>query len=138
LALIGKRLDDTLRHSIAGFSQTVTGRVNKSHGRKNMAEKNSKEDLLKKKFEPISDWKPCKPASGTDGLETYVSDAIDSAQKGLESLMKSVEPLKEQADANVKKMAASLEVTAEQSSKEAREWLAKTLEGLAEKIKPSD
>ena len=100
-----------------------------------MAERNSKEDLLKKKFGPISDW---KPKEQTSGLETFVSDAIDNAQKGLESLIKSVELLTDEADARIKKMATSLESTAGQSSKEAREWMAKTLEGLAEKIKPSD
>jgi hypothetical protein len=103
-----------------------------------MAERNSTEELLQRKFEPISDYKPCKQTSGAEGLESYVSDAIDTAQKGLESLMKSVAPLTDDADAKIRKMAASLESTAQQSSKEGRAWLSKTLEGLAEKIKPSD
>jgi hypothetical protein len=102
-----------------------------------MAEKDTRSDLTKRKFEPFSDWKPAKQSSReTSSLDTVLGETVESAKRSLESLIKIVEPYAEGADVKVKKMAESLESTASKSSKEAREYLAKALETIAEKIKP--
>jgi hypothetical protein len=102
-----------------------------------MGEKDAKSDLLKRKFGPISDWKPATQSSlGSSSLDKILNETVESAKNSLESLVKTLEPLTEGADEKVKKMAASLESTASKSSKEAREYLAKALETIAEKIKP--
>jgi uncharacterized protein with gpF-like domain len=99
-----------------------------------MTENNSNPELLKRKFEPISDWKPAESTSSN--VDKMISEAVKTAQKSLESLGKSLEPYSEEATNKIKEMASSLDGVVGKSSKEARSWLSKTLETLAEKVKP--
>ncbi len=97
----------------------------------------SRSDLLKRKFEPISDWRPAKSEpSIVSGIRSVLSDALEEAQKVKETLEKVLEPFSEDAKKKIKNAASILEETASKSSGEARSFLAKTLEALAEKIKP--
>jgi hypothetical protein len=99
-----------------------------------MTEKNSNSDLLKRKFEPISDWKPAETSSS--GVDKMIGDAVKTVQKNLETLGKTLEPYSDEATNKIKDMASSLDGVVGKSSKDARSWLAKTLETLAEKVKP--
>ena len=89
-------------------------------------------ELWKRKFEPISDWKPAPRTSGNSGggSKSPFDEAFGEAQKAKESLKKILKPISDVAKEKIKEMASK-------SSKEARSFLAKTLESVAEKIKPS-
>jgi hypothetical protein len=93
-------------------------------------------ELWKRKFEPISDWKPASQAWTSDGVKSLLDDALGEAQKAAESLKKRLEPFSDDAKSKIKEMASVLDDVASKSSKEARSFLAKTLESVAEKIKP--
>lgn len=94
-------------------------------------------DLWKKKFEPISDWKPAPQSSeSSGGAKSMFDEAFGEAQKAKDSLMKILEPFSDEAKGKIKEMASVLDDVASKSSKEARSFLAKTLESMAEKIKP--
>lgn len=101
-----------------------------------MGDNDKQSDLLKRKFEPVSDWKPAEQSSG--GVEGAIKEAIKSVQKSLQSLEKQLEPYSEEATTKIKEMTSSLDGVVGKSSKDARSWLAKTLETLAEKVKPDD
>ena len=94
-------------------------------------------ELWKRKFEPISDWKPAPQTSGNSGgSKSLFDEAFGEARKAKESLKKILEPFSEKAKGKIKEMASALDEVAGKSSKEARSFLAKTLESIAEKIKP--
>ncbi len=94
-------------------------------------------ELWKRKFEPISDWKPAPQTSGiSNGAKSLFDEAFGEAQKAKESLKKILEPFSDEAKGKIKEMASVLDDVASKSSKEARSFLAKTLEAVAEKIKP--
>jgi hypothetical protein len=104
-----------------------------------MNEKSSKSELLKRKFDPVSDWKPAsETARGCGGRKSFFQETLEEAQKRGESFGKTLEPFTEDAKAKIKELAVFLEETAGKSSNEARSFLAKTLESLAGKIKPGD
>jgi len=96
-----------------------------------MAERTPGEELWKRTYEPISDWKPARPAGGS-----VIGGAVNEVYKAKESLTKLLEPLSEDAKEKVKEVARIVEDLAGRSSREARSLLAKTLETIAEKIKP--
>ncbi len=99
---------------------------------------NQESELWKRKFEPISDWKPAPQSSGdSGGSKSLFDDVLSEAQKARESLKKVLEPFSDDAKGKIKEMASVVEDVATKSSKEARSFLAKTLESVAEKIKPS-
>ena len=93
-------------------------------------------ELWKRKFEPISDWKPAPQTSRDSGAKSLFEDVLGEAQKARESLKKALEPFSDDAKGKIKEMASVMEEVASKSSKEARSFLAKTLESVAEKIKP--
>lgn len=90
-----------------------------------MAEDKSRSELLKRKFEPVSDWRPAKAMTLTDRIKSSVSEAIEDAQE-----------LTEDAKVKIGKAASLVEEVAGKSSKEARSFLSKALATLADKIKP--
>ena len=88
-------------------------------------------ELWKRKFEPISDWKPApQPSGNSGGSKSPFDEAFGEAQKAKESLKKMLKPFSDVAKGKIKEIASK-------SSKEARSFLAKTLESVAEKIKPN-
>ncbi len=94
-------------------------------------------ELWKRKFEPITDWKPAPQTFGNSGSSKSLFDeAFGEAQKAKESLKKMLEPFSDRAKGKIKETASMLDEVASKSSKEARSFLAKTLESVAEKIKP--
>jgi hypothetical protein len=96
-----------------------------------------KEELLSRKHEPFTDWQPAKEQSDvTQGLKNLLNDTVDQAHKTKEALEKKLEPFTEEAGAKIKEFATLIEDVASKSSKEARSFIAKTLETVAQKIKP--
>lgn len=98
-----------------------------------MSEKDPLSEILGRKFGPVSDW---KPASQGGSVGQGLKSILDEAQKGMESIEKLLDPFAEDAKAKIRGAAATLEDVAAKSSKEARSFLAKALEAVAEKIKP--
>ncbi len=90
-------------------------------------------DLLKRKYEPFTDYRPADEGSA---LKALWNDTVEQAQKGKEALEKKLEPFTEDAGVKIKEFASLIEDVASKSSKEARSFLAKTLEAVAQKIKP--
>lgn len=88
-----------------------------------MTEQNSTEDLLKRKFEPFSDWRPA--SSGRRSVASIV-DAVSEA----------FEPYTKDLQVKVKDLATSLEDVASKSSTDARGYLADAFESLAKKLRP--
>lgn len=102
-----------------------------------MSDEKFRSELLMRKFEPVSDWKPAgEKADITQTLKSIFNETVEQAQKRKESLEKALGPLTDDAWTKIKDMAALMEDTTVKSSKEARSFLAKTLEAMAEKIKP--
>jgi len=96
-----------------------------------MSEKSQGQELWKRKYEPFSDWRPA-PSS----YKSVIEDSLKEAQKLKDTLKKTLEPFAEDAMGKIKEMASVLEEVASKSSIETRVFLAKTLESIAEKIKP--
>ena len=88
-------------------------------------------ELWKRKYEPFSDWKPASTSS-----RSVLDDPLGEAQRLTESLRKTLEPLAGEAKGKILEMASVVVEVAGKSSNETRSLLAKTLESLAEKIKP--
>ncbi len=93
-------------------------------------------ELLKRKFEPVSDWRPVKQASLADRFRSTVGETVGDAQKRMEALEKALEPLTEDAKTRMREAASLVEEAASKSSKEARTFLANALQTLADKVKP--
>jgi len=94
-------------------------------------------ELWKRKFEPITDWKPAPQTFGNSGgSKSLVDEEFGEAQKPKGSLKKILEAFSDEAKGKIKEMASVLDEAASKSSKEARSFLAKTIESVAEKIKP--
>ncbi|MBI4962700.1 MAG: hypothetical protein HY913_05425 [Desulfomonile tiedjei] len=88
-------------------------------------------ELWKRKYEPFSDWRPASTSS-----KSVLEDPLGEAQRLTESLRKTLEPLAGEAKGKILEMASVVVEVAGKSSNETRSLLAKTLESLAEKIKP--
>jgi hypothetical protein len=94
-------------------------------------------ELLKRKFEPVSesrrgtDWNDI-----TQTLRSLFNETLEQAQIRKEALEKSMGPLTDETVAKIKDMASFVEETATKSSQEARSFLARVLEAMADKIKP--
>lgn len=94
-------------------------------------------ELLKRKFEPISDWRPAgQKADLGQTLRSVFGETMEQAQKRREALEKALGPLAGEASAKIRDFASFLEEKADKSSREARSFLAKTLEAMAERLKP--
>jgi hypothetical protein len=96
-----------------------------------MNQKSEGSDLWKRKYEPFSDWRPATTSS-----RSLLEDSLREAQNLKETLKNTLEPLAGDAKVKIKEMASVLEEVASKSSKETRSFLAKSLESIAEKIKP--
>jgi len=94
-------------------------------------------ELLMRKFEPVSDWKPAgKKSDITQTFKSIFNETLEEAQKRKEVLERALGPMALEAWTKIQDMAGFLEDTTIKSSKEARSFLAKTLEAVAEKLKP--
>ncbi len=90
-----------------------------------------------RKFEPVSDWKPAREGSDiTQTFKSIFNETLEEAQKRKEDLERALGPMALEAWIKIQGMAGFLEDTTIKSSKEARSFLAKTLEAVAEKLKP--
>ena len=102
-----------------------------------MDDEKFRSELLMRKFEPISDWRPVEPSSEmTQTLRSIFDETLDQAQKRKEAWEKALGPMTEEAGTKIKDMARFLEGAAVKSSKEARSFLAKAFEAMAERIRP--
>jgi uncharacterized protein YjbJ (UPF0337 family) len=102
-----------------------------------MGEKDDLSELLKRKYEPISDWKPASASSGPlAGIKGFVSDTLEDVGKAKQAVEEALEPFSEDAVKKIKEVLGTVEEAAGSTSKEARSALAGALESLAEKIKP--
>jgi hypothetical protein len=94
-------------------------------------------ELWKRKFEPISDRKSTEQTSGSSvDPKSGFDEALGEAQKAQTSVHKILEALSDGAKGKIKETVSVLDGMASKSSKEARSFLAKTLESVAERIKP--
>jgi hypothetical protein len=94
-------------------------------------------ELWKRKFEPITDWKSAPQSSGNSGgSKSGFVEAFGETQKPKGSLNKILESFSDGAKGKIKETASALDGMAGKYSKEARSFFAKTIESLAEKIKP--
>lgn len=94
-------------------------------------------ELWKRKFDPISDWKPAASKSGaSSGPLSMISEALEGIEKGKEALTKMLEPFNEEAKAKIKDMVSVADEVASKSSTEARTFLANILSAMAEKLRP--
>jgi len=99
-----------------------------------MKPQNQESELWRRKFEPVTDWRPA--SSSTGALKSVLDDPLGTAQKATESLVKALEPIVVEARDKIKDMTSVLDEAAGKSSVEVRTFVAKTLESMAEKIKP--
>lgn len=93
-------------------------------------------ELLKRKFDPVSDWRPAKSASLADRLRSTFGETVEDAQELVDALEKALDPLTDEAKSRMKEAASLVGEAAAKSSKEARSLLAKALQTLADKVKP--
>lgn len=95
-------------------------------------------ELWRRKFDPVTDWRPV-PQTSTSGdtSKSAFEDAMASAQKAAESLVKALGPIAVEARDKIKDVTSALDEAAGKSSAEVRSFVAKTLASMAEKIKPS-
>jgi len=104
-----------------------------------MSEKQTGSELWKKKFKPVTDWKPAGGMSGwSSGPRALLGEALEEFGKGKDALAKRLEPLSEEAKTKLKDTIKVLDDVASKSSTEARSFLAKHLSAMAEKIKPKE
>ncbi len=102
-----------------------------------MDEKQTGSELLKRKFDPISDWKPATSTFGeASGPRAVLEEALEGIGKGKDALTKMLEPFSEEAKTRIKEMVGTLDDVASKSSTEARSFLANILSAMSEKIRP--
>lgn len=101
-----------------------------------MEDDKSMKELLNRKFDPVTDWRPATPESFAARLKSTVGETVEDAQKRVEALEKALEPLTGEAKARMREAASLVEEAASKSSKEARTFLSNALQTLADKIKP--
>ncbi|MFH0822020.1 MAG: hypothetical protein V2B18_04665 [Pseudomonadota bacterium] len=94
-----------------------------------MPEKPSPSEILMRKFEPVTDWKPVEPpGSELEGLiATIAREALGQVQSAAANIEKHLEPV-----------AGAIEATVSEWSGDARASLSRTLGMLADRIKPKD
>jgi len=86
-----------------------------------MDEKQTGSDLWKRKFKPITDWRPAGGMSGwASGSRALLEDALEGLGKGKDALAKKLEPLGEEAKIKIKDSIKVMEDVASKSSVEAR------------------
>ncbi len=94
-------------------------------------------ELWQRKFEPITDWKTSVQTSENSGVsKLLVDESFGKSQKPTGSLKRILEACSDEAKGKIKEMASVLDDVAGKSSKKVRSFLAKTIESVAEKIKP--
>jgi len=98
-----------------------------------MGEKPELSELLKRKFEPVSDWRPAMEASGPLGS---VRGIVSALEKTLQTVEQALGPFSDEAKNKMKEVVSTVGEVADKSSTEARSALSKALSVLAEKIKP--
>ncbi len=99
-----------------------------------MGEKPDLSELLKRKFGPVSDW---KPASQSSGPLSSVKGLVSALENVMQSAEETLGPLSDDARARVREVLNTAGEVADRSSTEARSAISKALSVLAEKIKPS-
>ncbi len=98
---------------------------------------NPESELLRRKFEPVTDWRPAPQTErGAEGSRSVFEEAVENAQKAAESFMKALGPIALEARDKIKEVTSGLDDAASKSSVEVRNFVAKTLASMAEKIKP--
>jgi hypothetical protein len=98
---------------------------------------NREAQLWRRKFEPVTDWRPAPQSSSSTGdSKSVFEDPWRKAQEATESLVKALQPIAVEARDKIKDMTSVLDEAAGKSSVEVRSFVAKTLETMAEKIKP--
>ena len=102
-----------------------------------MNAQNQESELWKRKFGPVTDWRPASGASrSAGGAKSVFDDGLAQAQSAAVSLVKMLEPIAVEARDKIKDITSVLDQTVSKSSTEARSFVAKTLEAMAAKIKP--
>jgi hypothetical protein len=96
-------------------------------------EKPDLSELLKRKFEPVSDWRPAKESSGP---LNSVKGVVSALEKTLQTVEQALGPFSDDARARMREVVTTVGDVADKSSTEARSALSKALSVLAEKIKP--
>jgi hypothetical protein len=99
-----------------------------------MKPQNQESELWRRKFEPVTDWRPA--SSSTGDSKSVFEDSLAQAQKAAVSLVKMLEPIAVEARDKIKDVTSVLDEAAGKSSVEVRTFVAKTFESMAEKIKP--
>ena len=94
-------------------------------------------ELWRRKFEPVTDWRPAPQTSrSSDAPRSVFEEPWRKAQEATESLVKALEPIAAEARDKIRDVTSVLDEAAGKSSVEVRSFVAKTLESMAEKIKP--
>jgi hypothetical protein len=94
-------------------------------------------ELWRRKFEPVTDWRPAPQTSSSTGASRSVfEEPWRKAHEATESLVKALEPIAAEARDKIRDVTTVLDEAAGKSSVEVRTFVAKTLESMAEKIKP--
>ncbi len=99
-----------------------------------MDTQNQGPELWRRKFEPFSDWRPASESS--PGTSIYGAALEDSVAKAKESLMNVLKPVAEEARGRIKGITSALDDVAAKSSNDIRSFVAKSLESMAEMIRP--
>jgi len=104
-----------------------------------MDEKQSGSELWRRKFDPISEWKPAGATPGAfSGPRAVLEEALEGLEKGKDALTKMLEPFSEEAKTKIKDMVGVLDDVASKSSTEARTFLANILGAMSDKIRPKE
>ncbi len=94
-------------------------------------------ELWRRKFEPVTDWRPAPQTSLSAGAsKSFFEEPWRKAQDATESLVKALQPIAAEARDKIRDATSVLDEAAGKSSVEVRSCVAKTLESMAEKIKP--
>lgn len=102
-----------------------------------MNEKQTDSELWKRKYKPVTDWKPAgETSSSSSGPRALLEEAMEEIGKGKDALVRKLEPLSEEAKTKFKDTIKVLDEVASKSTTEARSFLAKLLSDTADKIKP--
>ncbi|MDQ7783691.1 MAG: hypothetical protein RDU20_12480 [Desulfomonilaceae bacterium] len=98
-----------------------------------MSEKPDLSELLKRKFEPVSGWKPAttaaRPMSSVKGI-------VSALERTLQTVEQNLGPFSDEAKAKMREVVGTVGQVADKSGTEARTALSKALAVLAERIKP--